>query len=347
MEQVLARPASAHRGTSRRGVIPAKDAHRSPAWLLIDVRSGGFLFVEAKAVLLATAAARNVRYHTPSGQEHGRPRHALRFGCRCATWRWSSSIRPALRRSRYAHDRTVLEKASRLRGHLLDGSMRRFMGDYDPIWSARRATWSAAMYAEMRAGRTTPNGGLYIKMSHLGPESVRRQFRHGRALRGLRFRSCGGLVEVVPTAHYCMGGVGATSTPPEVPGLFVAGEIERHAWRQPLGGNGVANSTVFGGIAVDTCRTGLPQSGPARAARGVLEAEMGVPCIRSPQGRRSNGLRERLLDTMWNDVGVIATAPVSTGTRGAQGDRSELCHRRGGGRPRFQSELARLAHLRS
>ena len=51
--------------------------------------------------------------------------------------------------------------------------MQRFMGDYDPhLERATRDVVSRAIYAEMRAGRTTPNGGLYIKMSHLGPENV-------------------------------------------------------------------------------------------------------------------------------------------------------------------------------
>ena len=67
------------------------------------------------------------------------------------------------------------------------------------------------------------------------------------------FDLAGGLVEVVPTAHYFMGGVicrADTST--EWPGLFVAGEDASgmHGANR-LGGNGVANSTVFGGIAGD------------------------------------------------------------------------------------------------
>jgi ABC-type multidrug transport system fused ATPase/permease subunit len=60
-------------------------------------------------------------------------------------------------------------------------------------------------------------------------------------------------VEVVPTAHYFMGGVVCRNdTSTELPGLFVAGEDASgmHGANR-LGGNGVANSTVFGGIAGD------------------------------------------------------------------------------------------------
>ena len=68
------------------------------------------------------------------------------------------------------------------------------------------------------------------------------------------FDLAGGKVEVVPTAHYLMGGVefnvdGSTASP----GLYAAGEDcgGVHGANR-LGGNGVANSTVFGGIAGDS-----------------------------------------------------------------------------------------------
>src|SRR5678810_997974 len=48
-------------------------------------------------------------------------------------------------------------------GHLLDGDKRRFMERYDPrLERATRDIVSRSIYAEMRAGRTSPNGGVYI-----------------------------------------------------------------------------------------------------------------------------------------------------------------------------------------
>src|SRR5258706_12467316 len=91
-------------------------------------------------------------------------------------------------------------------------------------------------------------------MSHLGTVKVAKPFK-GMVERGqdCGFDPAGGLVEVVPTADLLMGGMvcrGDTST--EVTGLFVAGEDASgmHGANR-LGGNGVANSTVFGGIAGD------------------------------------------------------------------------------------------------
>jgi fumarate reductase flavoprotein subunit len=207
---------------------------------------------------------------------------------------------------------TVLEEGLRgSGGHLLDGAMRRFMGDYDPhLERATRDVVSRAMYAEMRAGRTSPNGGLYIKMGHLGPESVRKQFK-GMVDRcaDCGFDLAGGLVEVVPTAHYFMGGVICeTDTATELPGLFVAGEDASgmHGANR-LGGNGVANSTVFGGIAGDAMPRWIKANPGHRAAdEAVLQAE--IERAQHPFSRKPsdvNRLREKLLDIMWNDVGVL------------------------------------------
>ena len=126
------------------------------------------------------------------------------------------------------------------------------------------------------------------------------------------FDLAGGLVEVVPTAHYFMGGVVCgVDTSTELPGLFVAGEDAGGAHgANRLGGNGVANSTVFGGIAGETMAAWVA-SNPGRREpdEAVLQAELQraqLPFAR--KGGDLNGLRERLLDTMWDDVGVIRDA---------------------------------------
>jgi fumarate reductase flavoprotein subunit len=151
---------------------------------------------------------------------------------------------------------------------------------------------------------------VYIKMSHLGPAKVAKEFK-GMVdrCRDCGFDLAGGLVEVVPTAHYFMGGVicrADTST--DWPGLFVAGEDASgmHGANR-LGGNGVANSTVFGGVAGDAMPRWIAANGGHRAPdEQVLDAEIERalhPFTR--KGGNLNDLRERLLDTMWDNVGVV------------------------------------------
>jgi fumarate reductase flavoprotein subunit len=185
------------------------------------------------------------------------------------------------------------------------------MSNYDPRGErATRDVVSRGIYAEMRAGRTTPMGGVYIEMAHLGPAQVAKQFP-GMVTRcaDCGFDLAGGRVEVVPTAHYLMGGVEFDiDTSTASPGLFAAGEDcgGVHGANR-LGGNGVANSTVFGGIAGDTMAAFVAREGRWRdpdmtvVDRAVARAEL--PFAR-PAGR-VHELRDALSMTMWDDVGVL------------------------------------------
>jgi len=295
--------------------------------LMIDVRTGEFVFVQAKAVLLATGGGPTMyKYHTPSGDKTcDGMAMALRAGL---TLRDMEMVQfhptgllagPATRMTG-----TVLEEGLRgAGGYLLNGVKERFMGSYDPM--AERATRdivSRAIHAEMRAGRTTPHGGVYISMGHLGPEKVRKLFK-GMVERcaDCGFDLAGGLVEVVPTAHYMMGGVvfnvDCTS---ELPGLFVAGEDSGgvHGANR-LGGNGVANSTVFGGIAGDVMPGWIRRSGAFHEPdEGAVEEALARS--RAPLGRRAgdlNAIRERLYDVMWDDVGIVRDAASLARAAGA------------------------------
>jgi fumarate reductase flavoprotein subunit len=169
------------------------------------------------------------------------------------------------------------------------------------------------MYAEMRKGNVTPNGGLYIAMAHLGPEKVAKNFK-GMVERcaDCGFDLAGGLVEVVPTGHYMMGGVEfKLDCTTELPGLFVAGEDAGgvHGANR-LGGNGVANSTVFGGVAGETMAAWVKKEGALREPdQAAIVAAVGR-C--EPKSVKSHGslepLRERLSDVMWEKVGIMRDA---------------------------------------
>ena len=205
---------------------------------------------------------------------------------------------------------TVLEEGLRgAGGFLLGGNKERFMPAYDP--KAERATRdivSRAMFSEIRKGNTTPHGGLYISMGHLGADRVRQEFK------GMveRCADCGfdlaaGLVEVVPTAHYMMGGVEfAADCTTSIPGLFVAGEDSGgvHGANR-LGGNGVANSTVFGAVAGDAMATWVRKHGRLMAP-SELETAI-ARCERPFSAPRGDleALREKLHETMWERVGII------------------------------------------
>jgi fumarate reductase flavoprotein subunit len=282
------------------------------------------VFVRAKAVLLATGGGPTMyKFHTPSGEKScDGLAMALRAGLPLRDMEMVQFHPTGLLAG--PHTRmtgTVLEEGLRgSGGWLLDGDRQRFMHRYDERQErATRDVVSRSIYREMRAGRTSPAGGVYLQMGHLGPDNVRRQFK------GMveRCADCGfdlaaGLVEVVPTAHYMMGGVVfRPDCATELEGLFAAGEDTGgvHGANR-LGGNGVANSTVFGGIAGEAIAGWVRGHSTAREPdeesirAGIAACE--VPFARKPGDL--NALREELCACMWDEVGILRTAG---GLRGA------------------------------
>ena len=318
MEQVRALPVRLMEEHRAIALLPSRDGAALAGVLMVDMRSGEFRVVQAKTVLMATGGGPTMyRYHTPSGDKSmDGLAMALRLGLGLRDMEMVQFHPTGLLAGRDTRmTGTVLEEGLRgAGGYLLDGDGERFMSNYDVDGErATRDIVSRAIYAEMRAGRTTPNGGVYISMSHLGAELVAQKFP-GMVKRcaDCGFDLAGGHVEVVPTAHYLMGGVVVTpDTRTGLEGLFVAGEDAGGAHgANRLGGNGVANSTVFGGISGDEMA--------AQAGRqdycidpdsSVIEAaiEQAMIPFAQPVGD-INALRDRLLDLMWDGVGVLRDA---------------------------------------
>ena len=286
--------------------------------LMIDMRSGEFIVVRAKAVLMATGGGPTMyRYHTPSGDKSmDGLAMALRAGLTLRDMEMVQFHPTGLLGGEGTRmTGTVLEEGLRgAGGHLLNGQKERFMFKYDERGErATRDIVSRGICEEIRSGHTSPLGGVYISMGHLGPETVAKKFA-GMVKRcaDCGFDLAGGLVEVVPTAHYLMGGVIVSpDTRTEVSGLFVAGEDAGGAHgSNRLGGNGVANSTVFGGIAGDEMAKEVASiaSHAELDTQGIDRAMERALYPLSLNGGSIHEIREDLLSTMWEHVGVMRTA---------------------------------------
>jgi fumarate reductase flavoprotein subunit len=97
----------------------------------------------------------------------------------------------------------------------------------------------------------------------------------------------------------------------ELPGLFAAGEDTGgvHGANR-LGGNGVANSTVFGGIAGETIAAWLDRNPESRAPddEAILASVLAHEAPFRQEAGNIESIREALHDCMWNDVGILRTA---------------------------------------
>ncbi len=299
-------------------LIKTADGSALAGVLMIDMQDGGFVFVQAQAVLLATGGGPTMyKYHTPSGDKScDGLAMALRAGLPVRDMEMVQFHPTGLLAGTGTRmTGTVLEEGLRgAGGYLLNGDKQRFMDRYDPrLERATRDIVSRSIFSEMRAGRTSPNGGVYLQMAHLGQDNVRKQFK-GMVERcgDCGFDLAGGLVEVVPTAHYMMGGVvfSADCTTP-LTGLFAAGEDTGgvHGANR-LGGNGVANSTVFGGIAGDSMAAWVQGHGSLREPdEAAIQRSVSwhVAPFAHPPGD-IEAIREALFDCMWQDVGILRTA---------------------------------------
>src|SRR6185369_2304749 len=197
-------------------------------------------------------------------------------------------------------------------GHLKNGRGERFMERYDPARMERstRDLVSRASFLEVTEGRGTPNGGVWIDVSHLGADLVERNFRGMvRRCRDFGRDLARGPVEVGPTTHFMMGGVVVDpACRTTIEGLFAAGEDTGgvHGANR-LGGNGVAESTVFGGIAGDVMAdwvAGRPRLRVSRSAVDASARRVLAPLERG-QGERVYDLQARLRGVMWDRVGLI------------------------------------------
>src|SRR3989440_5981674 len=233
---------------------------RAAGAVVLDMRTGAFTLVRARATLLAMG---------------GGPTMYRIFAC--SADKSSDGIALAYRAGLPLRDMEMVQfhptglviPSSLMTGALLEEGLRgaggqlrnglgeRFMARYDAARLERstRDLVSRASFLEVVEGRGTPNGGVWIDVSHLGADVVERNFR-GMVKRCRDFGRdlARAPVEVGPTTHFMMGGVvvdTACRTPVE--GLFAAREDTGgvHGANR-LGGNGVAESTVFGGIAGDT-----------------------------------------------------------------------------------------------
>ena len=297
------------------GLIPTKDGTAISGVLMIDMRRGIFRFVRAKAVLMATGGGPTMyKYHTPSGDKTmDGLAMALRAGLPLRDMEMVQFHPTGLLAGEETKmTGTVLEEGLRgAGGILLNGHNNRFMYDYDDKGErATRDVVSRGIFEEMRKSNTTENGGVYISMSHLGPDFVRKKFK-GMVKRcaDCGFDLAAGKVEVVPTAHYFMGGVVVDAdTRTAMEGLYVAGEDAGGAHgSNRLGGNGVANSTVYGGVAGDVMAKEIQNMDTLRDPDlAVLDVEIARAVHPfSKQVQLVQPLRNQLQETMWDDVGVM------------------------------------------
>jgi len=283
---------------------------------MLDVASGRFAVVLAKVVVIATGGSATMyRIAAPAREKTGDGiAMCLRAGLEVRDMEMLQFHPTGLLAGESTLTGAVLEEGLRGAGaYLRNGLGERFMERYDPerLERSTRDVVARSSYLEIVGGRGTPAGGVLLDISHLGAEEVERRF--SGMVKRTRLIGCDLArepIEVSPTAHFQMGGVIIDrDCRTSVEGLLVAGEDAggTHGANR-LGGNGVAESTVFGARAGDTAievaaarrhRTPDPQQVQESLARAV------APLRRDGPGVAPDTLTRELKEVMWVGCGLV------------------------------------------
>jgi succinate dehydrogenase / fumarate reductase flavoprotein subunit len=173
-----------------------------------------------------------------------------------------------------------------------------------------------AINAEVKAGRGTEHGGVFLDVSkRISAEIIKKRlpsmWHQFYELAGVDITK--EAMEVGPTCHYVMGGVEVepdTAAAVGVPGLFAAGEVAggMHGSNR-LGGNSLSDLLVFGRRAGMGAAAYVKQNSTASVSDATVAtaaARIEAPFARSG-GENSYSLHAELQEVTHNLVGIIRT----------------------------------------
>lgn len=291
---------------------------------VLDLRKGELIYVQAKSIILATGGNEElwpVSDCPPESVGDGLWL-AAEIGAEMVDMEmllyyplvgnWPLSIRGTI-----VPYEIVLEP-TQCYGKLVNGLGEEFLPPGGP---PARDVIIAAIFREIREGRGTPHGGIYLDLAR-SPKGIEEAGHIMSAmlpsvlqyLRNAGVNPLGAPVEVAPAAHYTLGGVRIDERcRTSVPGLFAAGETAGNVQgANRSSGNALCETQVFGARAGEAaaCYAGETAADmPEVAGEAAWEAEKErvYAYINKKEGIRPQEIKQQVKSIMGQAVGFGRT----------------------------------------
>jgi L-aspartate oxidase len=277
--------------------------------VLVWDRRRGFALVWARAVVLATGGAGQLYRETTNPQIATGDGHAMayRAGVELRDMEFMQFHPTVLYMAGSA--RHLLTEALRGEGaYLRDKYGHRFMPEYHPL--AELAPRDDVSLAIARQMSKTHHPNVYLDLSHLDPEFIRRRFPGiDRLCQSFDLDITRDQIPACPGAHYMLGGMTVdTHGQTSLPGLWAAGEVSSSGLHgaNRLASNSLLEGLVYGASVAESITEALAQSGPW---------QLEVPPISAPpvsRDRRAHidldDLWKSLRALMWRRLGITRDA---------------------------------------
>ncbi len=300
------------------------DAGRVCGATALDFAKGIFIAFLAKTVILATGAAGRLYQVTacPRSSTGDGIGLARQVGARFLNLEMMQFIPLAYTYPEFIKGFTLGEAPNY--GHhtrFLNSKGERFMLKYDSKRAeyATRDVAARAGYTEVKEGRGSPHGGIWVDTSKndrmdglYQPHKLADRYQMIVDFYGASKANFEEPFEATPSALFLIGGVEIDSEcRTNVAGLFAAGEVAANLHgANRLGANALAEIQVFGSIAginaaEESCNTAFRTS--AEMVRTQIRDERSAvfALLEGQSKRRPHEFKRKIQRAMWNGVGVV------------------------------------------